>query len=485
MINKTFTLLLVAACATVYSSCYRTRASKGGGQLKHTPSRTVDASAVAVPPGYKIEAVAQGLTFPSSMTFDDQGRMYVIETGYSYGEVWTEPKLLRMESNGSFTTLAKGGKNGPWTSIIYYEGFLYLSEGGQGEGGKIYKVTLEGQMTELARDLPSIGDHHTNALVIKDNYIYFGQGTATNSGVVGEDNRDFGWLLRHNDFHDIPCKDITLAGRNYVSKNVLTPEDNDEIETGAFVPFGTKTTPGQVIKGRVPCTGAVMRIPITGGTPEVMAWGLRNPYGLALAPDGDIYISENGYDDRGSRPVWGTGDVLYKLQPGTWYGFPDFSAGMALSGTEEFKVPGKKEVQPVLKNYPNQPPKPAAIFGVHASANGMDFSINNNFGHVGEVFVAEFGDMAPKVGKVLAPVGFKVVRVDTKTGVIEDFAVNKGKKNAPGTKLKNGGLERPISVKFHPKDGSLYIVDFGVLTMSERGPMPQQKTGVIWKVSKS
>jgi hypothetical protein len=41
-----------------------------------------------------------GLTFPSGITFDDQGRVYVIETGYSYGEVWAVPRLLRVESDG-------------------------------------------------------------------------------------------------------------------------------------------------------------------------------------------------------------------------------------------------------------------------------------------------------------------------------------------------------------------------------------------------
>jgi hypothetical protein len=58
--------------------------------------------------------------------------------------------------------------------------------------------------------------------------------------------------------------------------------------------------------------------------------------------------------------------------------------------------------------------------------------------------------MAPKAGKVLAPVGFKVVRVNISNGVIQDFAVNKGRKNGPATRFRRGGLERPVSVKFDP-----------------------------------
>ena len=45
---------------------------------------------------YRVEAVTTGLTFPTDVTFDDSGRAYVIEAGYSYGESWTTPRLLRI-----------------------------------------------------------------------------------------------------------------------------------------------------------------------------------------------------------------------------------------------------------------------------------------------------------------------------------------------------------------------------------------------------
>ena len=65
--------------------------------------------------------------------------------------------------------------------------------------------------------------------------------------------------------------------------------------------------------------------------------------------------------------------------------------------------------------------------------------------------------MAPGVGKVLSPVGFKVQRINVKTGVINDFAVNKGRKNGPASKLKKGGLERPLALRFdRTGDAPLY-----------------------------
>jgi glucose/arabinose dehydrogenase len=482
--NRFAICITLSFISLVHSNCYRMRSSNGGGQKNVSNERMVNATNIAVTKGYKIEAITSGLTFPSAVTFDDNGNLYAIETGYSYGEVWGEPKLLRIDASGKTTLIAKGPKNGPWTGITWYNGAFYIAEGGEMEGGRILKVTKEGAITPLISNLPSIGDHHTNGPVIKDGYIYFGQGTATNSGVVGEDNADFGWLLRKKDFHDIPCKDIILKGENYTSSNVLTTDPKDVATTGAYSPFGTATTEGQVIKGSLPCNGSILRMPVEGGKLELVAWGLRNPFGLAVSADNRLFITENGYDDRGSRPVWGSGDVLWEIKDNTWYGWPDFSGGKPLENDEEFKVPEKKPVKSLLKSIPNTPPKPAAIFAVHSSSNGFDFSRSDDFGFKGEAFVAQLGDMAPKVGKVLSPVGFKVVRVNVVNGVIRDFATNKGKRNGPASYLGGGGLERPLSVKFSPSGDAMYVVDFGRIQITEKGPQPQMNSGVIWKITK-
>jgi glucose/arabinose dehydrogenase len=472
------------------------RSEPGGGGQTEVTSGPPNPADVALPAGYRIEVVATKLDFPAAITFDEAGTPYVLEAGYSYGEVFGEPHIKRITPQGTTEIVAKGG-NPPWTGITLHGDRFYVSEGGGQPSGRILSIGKGGDIQIVVDNLPSKGDHQTNAPVIgPDGALYFSQGTATNSGVVGEDSADFGWLKRAPDFHDIPCEDITLRGENYETKNPLTPDENDKATTGAFVPFGTRTEKGQLIRGQVPCSGAIFRVPLstTGTTPqsvaaanggnlEVVAWGFRNPFGLAFAPDGSLFVTENGYDDRGSRPAWGTGDVLWKIEKGRWYGWPDFSAGRSLA-EDRFGPPGQKAPAPLLERRPPDPPAPVAIFAVHSSTNGIDFSRSARFGHVGEAFVAQFGDMSPGVGTTFAPVGFKVLRVDVTTGVIDVFATNKGDKNGPASKIGGGGLERPVAVRFDPSGDALYVVDFGIMTIGEQGPQPRLGTGTIWRITK-
>jgi glucose/arabinose dehydrogenase len=481
MREPTRTLVLFAACSTG-AGCYALRSSEGGGQIDPPEVRVIDGGDVALPDGYRIEAVVRRLTFPTGVAFDAAGVPHVVEAGYSYGEVWSTSRLLRLEPDGRITEIARGD-NPPWNGVTFAGGDFYVAEGGAAAGGRILRITPSGEVSVLVEDLPSIGDHHTNGPVFgPDGALYFGQGTATNSGVVGQDNADMGWLERHPDFHDIPAFDVTLTGRNFEAD-----VDGQDVVTGAFLPFGTPSEAGQVVRGAVPCTGAVLRLPRGGGDLQVVAWGLRNPFGLSFREDGRLFVSDNSYDDRGARPVWGTGDLLWSIDVDAsprWFGWPDFHGTHGLDDEDHF-APRGEGVAPgfLLAGHPNPPPHPAAVFGVHSSACGMDFSRDDSFGYRGDLFVAQFGDMAPPVGKVLHPVGYKVVRVDVDRGVVEEFAVNRAGQG-PASKVGGDGLERPIAVRFGPDGQELWVVDFGVVTSSDEGHMPQPGTGVLWRITK-
>lgn len=475
--------VVILAMLAALPGCYAMRESAGSGDTAFAPPRTIVPADIALPPGYRIEAVATGLTFPTGVAFDDRGRPHVIEAGYSYGEKWTTPRLLRIEPGGGRTVLAEGGRNGPWTGVSWRDGSFYIAEGGELEGGAVLRVADDGKVTRLIDKLPSLGDHHVNgALAGPDGWVYFGIGTATNSGVVGQDNADMGWLRRHPDFHDIPCRDVALAGLNFTAANPLKP--GEIATTGAFAPLGAATAAEQVVPGRVPCSGAILRVRARGGAPELVAWGFRNPFGLAFAPDGRLFVTDNSYDERGSRHVFGAGDLLHEVRPGLWYGWPDYHGAERLDRGDRYVPPGHPAPQPLLAAIPNPPPKPAAVLGVHASADGFDFARNPAFGHVGQAFVAEFGDQAPATGKVWSPVGAKVVRVDPATGVVEDFAVNRGAVNGPASWLGAGGLERPVAARFDPAGEALYVVDFGVLTVQGKEFDARPETGVLWRITR-
>ena len=481
---------LALCCA---AGCFVMRGSAGGAEADAPATRRLNPGDIALPAGYKIEVVATGLNYPTAIAFDDQNRPHVTEAGYSYGEDFAVPRLVRVESNGSMTEVARGGagqdNNGPWNGVAWHQGAFYVSEGGVLHGGRILRIAADGATTTLIENLPSRGDHHTNGPAVgPDGKIYFAIGTATNSGVVGVDNYKFCWLKRVRDFHDIPARDIRLAGRNYTTRDPFSGESSSaKATTGGYVPFGTPTTQGQVIPGRLPATGSIMRISPDGGEPELVAWGLRNPYGLAFTPAGELYATENSYDVRGSRPVFGTGDLLWRIDLaslGTWYGWPDFHDGRPLTQDDHFQAPGEPAPEFLLAEHPNDPPQPVARLPVHASANHLDFSRSERFGHAGQAFIASFGDMSPSVGKVLSPVGFNVVRVEVETGVIEPFAVNRGKSNGPASHLKHGGLERPIAARFDNTGEVLYVVDFGVLTIEEGKSAPRRGTGVLWRITR-
>lgn len=120
--------LLLFLLSTTFIQCYRMRKSSGGGQIESIPQRTVNAADVALHPGYKIELVTTSLTFPTAAVTDDEGKLYVIVAGYSYGEVFGEPRLFRLENNGAETLLATGTKNGHWTGITFYDWAFYIAE---------------------------------------------------------------------------------------------------------------------------------------------------------------------------------------------------------------------------------------------------------------------------------------------------------------------------------------------------------------------
>jgi glucose/arabinose dehydrogenase len=453
-----------------------------GMKMPRRGPRGFEPADILLPEGYRAEVVATGLSAPVMTTFGPDGAAYVVESGHKVDD---PPAIRRIDlATGRMTTTHA------FTAADWVETGAVTGAGFAGEAlvvtntDRVVRIDPDGTTRTIVDALPGRGDHQTNhPLFGPDGKVYFGVGSATNSGIVGSDNAAYGWLKDNPDVHDVPGKDVVLAGRNYDDRDVLGDLKNT-VRTGAFVPFGTETTPGQVIRGSVKASGAILRCDPDGTNLEVVAWGLRNPYGLAFTSDGRLYATEHGMDNRSKRHVVGDFDDLYLIEDGRWYGWPDFASGIRLDDARWGE--GGQGREPVLAEFPEpEPPKPVVSFPPHAAANGIAISPGGSFGFDGQAFVALFGDLAPITTPRLAtPVGFKVVRVDLEQRAIVDFAVNKIQ--GPASKLPHDGFERPSHCAFGP-DGALYITDFGEIDIApeKAGIRVQAGSGSLWRIRRN
>lgn len=411
--------------------------------------------------------VAADLSFPTSVTFNDEGTAYLAESGLPFGGAPPGGRIWRLEADGSRTLLLDGLRP-PVNGLTYHRGDLYISEGGH--PGRISRLAADGTHTTILDDLPGPGNYHTNMVVFgPDGKLYFSQGAMTNTGIIGLDSYELGWLKRLPHAHDIPGRDLVLTGVNVETANPLSEDPQQHVSTGAFSPFGTPTAPGQRVRAGLPCTAAVMRCNPDGSDLELFAWGIRNAFGLGFLPDGRLLATDQGADDRGSRPVGNVPDLLFEVRQGAWYGWPDFIGDTPITAPEYRPARGP-EPRIVLANHAELPlpERPLLRFPPHVSA--VKFAVTPvNSPFAGQLFIALFGDEAPMTAPQGPRAGRSIVRVDP-----ADWSMHP---------VLSGPFARPIDVRFDPAGEFLYVLDFGRFEMhAERGVMAEARSGALWRV---
>jgi plastocyanin len=337
--------------------------------------------------------------------------------------------------------------------------------------------------------------------------MYFGVGTATNSGVVGRDNP---WVKLIPTFHDIPAKDIKMAGNNHNTDNFFTISKGGTIpqtvSTGGYSQFATPNTNGQVIKGDNKCTGCMLSAKLDGTDIKVVRWGFRHPYGSAFELDGTkLLVSMNGADERGSRNIANDGDKTYLIDTsnsssfGEWYGWPDFFGNAQPVTDPQFQSEENGKGNNLKFLLSDHPPvhNPLKVFDVGAALTQVAFTNSSQFGFRGKAFIGEFGTYAPQthltaVPDVTAPgpvmgqtIGQKVVIMDPSSANIQNFV---SLKTADGT-------FRPTGLQFSPDGNALYIASVartevrsttpegGVLPFTYGLPWSYLNSGIVWKVT--
>ncbi len=158
--------------------------------------------AIQLPDGYQIEKVADKLTYPTSVTWDDQGRMYIAEAGGAFFDEPAPARILRMETNGAITVvvpdLEARGIYPAISGMVWHDGAIYFTHRADDMTGAVSRMTPDGgTITELFRGfIDSQTDHQLNGIRVgPDGRMYFASGIGGNSAVMGQEKQcQFLWL---------------------------------------------------------------------------------------------------------------------------------------------------------------------------------------------------------------------------------------------------------------------------------------------------
>ena len=422
-------------------------------------------SVLVEPAAASAERVATGLHFPTSLAFDDGGRAYVAESGLPFGGAPAGGRVLRLRDEGPAEVIAEGLR-APVNGLVWHDGGFYVSEGGF--PGRISRLTVDGERTTVIDGLPGRGNYHTNTVAVgPDGMLYWGPGAMTNLGVVGLDAYDLAWLKQLPHPHDIPGMDVVLAGCNAETADPLEGPDARAV-TGAFAPFGMRTEAGRRIAARLPCTAAVLRCRTDGSGLELVAWGIRNAFGLGFLPDGRLIATDPGSDDRGSRPIASVPEMVFEVKQGAWYGWPDFVGGEPVTDPRFAPRRGPAPTF-LLANHGELPPPERPLMSLPVNSSACKFDVMPADGPwPGYLLMALFGDEVPMTAPDGPRSGRTLVRINTVTWTAHPVD------GVPP-------VHRPIDVRVHPGTGEAWVLDFGEFELGAGGMRARPGSGAVWR----
>jgi glucose/arabinose dehydrogenase len=248
---------------------------------------------------------------------------------------------------------------------------------------------------------------------------------------------------------DPGTKVVDLPGgaiNHHWTKNVIASADGQTL----YVTVGSNSNVGENGMAAEEGRAAIWQVNLATGAHRVFASGLRNPNGLAWAPDGSLWAAVNERDEIGSDLV---PDYITSVKDGAFYGWPYSYYGQHVD--ERVKPPRPEMVAKAIA--------PDYALGAHTASLGLTFSRVNALtpAYRSGAFVGQHGswNRNPKSGYQVIYVPFNGATPAGPPQVVLTGFLTRDTKKAMG---------RPVGVAIDPGGNLLVADDVG---------------NVVWRVS--
>lgn len=362
-----------------------------------------------VPPGFEVTVYAEGQNFglPTQITFGPDSSLYVLSLAGSIyrlvdadGDAYAETvETAFWDGDRNYVT----EENVEQLSVLPDQ--LYHAVGMAFDGDALY-VSDSGRISKL-EDRDEDGAFETLTPVVEGLVSLHYEGHSNNGIAIGPDG-------------------------------------------SIYVGVGATSDHGPL---REPMEASILRINPKDGAVDVFATGLRNPYDLVFAPNGDLFTTDNNPTEVNRTLRMIPPEELNHIREGMDYGFPRVYG---------FPPPGDASAAPVMEFYPS------------VTSAGIDYYAADAFPAEWRegVYVAQWGTGADVLVNRDLLFGFAVVFVPLDRdadgfyhGDFVEFASSASERAADF---------RPIDVTVGP-DGALYIIEFfssRVFRVTYTGEMP-------------
>jgi hypothetical protein len=330
------------------------------------------------------EFAASAFSGPVSLAFDSRGRLFVGTYSGRIQILTDSDEDGRVDQIKTFAT----GLVQPLGLEFRANGDLYLTSNILNGAGRIIRLRdnngddVADETTIIVDGLPSEGDHQTDRLKFgPDGLLYFGQGSSTDAG-----------------------------------------------------------TPAP---GRPPerlYNASILRIDVDNPTINVVATGLRNPFGMAFHPvSGQLFTTDGGSGEIGQLPDISPLEEINWIVSGGHYGFP------GCEGPPVANVPACVGVRgPIATFAPHLTPTSIAFYTGPQAGESVNQMLVTLFKHL----PGQGGDLQRFIISGDASTGFQTTKVDP--SIIEFGLID-----------PNDG---PVDTAIDPISGDIYVARFDPVT---------------------